>query len=45
MRVFALSDLHIDYEVNAGWVKSLSSVDYLDDVLILAGDISDKLQE
>lgn len=42
MRVFAVSDLHIDYEMNARWVRSLSSVDYLDDVLILAGDITDK---
>lgn len=42
MRVFAVSDLHIDYEVNARWVRSLSSVDYLDDVLILAGDVTDK---
>lgn len=42
MRVFAISDLHIDYEVNAKWVKNLSSVDYLDDVLILAGDMTDR---
>jgi|SRR5579864_3345238 len=42
MRVFAVSDLHIDYEMNARWVRSLSSVDYLNDVLILAGDITDK---
>ena len=42
MRVFAVSDLHIDYEVNAKWVRGLSSVDYVNDVLILAGDITDK---
>jgi predicted phosphodiesterase len=41
MRVFALSDIHIDYEVNARWIASLSTAEYQDDVLILAGDVSD----
>lgn len=41
MRVFALSDLHVDYDVNAKWVATLSSADYRDDVLILAGDLTD----
>jgi predicted phosphodiesterase len=43
MRVFALSDIHVDYDVNAKWVRSLSQLDYRDDVLILAGDITHKL--
>jgi predicted phosphodiesterase len=42
MRVFAISDIHIDYEVNAKWIAGLSSAEYQDDVLILAGDVSDK---
>jgi predicted phosphodiesterase len=41
VRVFALSDIHVDYEVNEKWVGALSTSDYKDDVLILAGDISD----
>ena len=41
MRVFALSDIHIDYEVNAKWVADLSRGEYQDDVLILAGDVTD----
>lgn len=41
-RVFALSDIHVDYEVNAQWVRNLSSVDYRDDILILAGDVTHK---
>src|SRR5437764_10665584 len=41
MRVFALSDIHVDYDVNAKWVANLSSVEYKNDVLILAGDVSD----
>src|SRR5215469_17554523 len=41
MRVFALSDIHIDYEENAKWVANVSSTEYQDDVLILAGDVTD----
>lgn len=40
-----MSDVHVDYDVNADWVTSLSTVDYQDDVLILAGDISDDLRK
>jgi predicted phosphodiesterase len=41
MRIFALSDIHADYDVNAQWIASLSLADYQDDVLILAGDVTD----
>ena len=41
MRIFALSDVHVDYDANAKWVASLSNDDYRDDVLILAGDVTD----
>jgi predicted phosphodiesterase len=41
VRVFAISDIHVDYEVNADWVGALSTADFKDDVLILAGDVSD----
>lgn len=40
MRVFALSDIHVDYDVNMQWVRQLSRAEYVDDVLILAGDVS-----
>jgi predicted phosphodiesterase len=43
MRVFAVSDLHVDYEPNRQWVAGLSRQDYKDDILILAGDLSDSL--
>jgi predicted phosphodiesterase len=43
MRVFALSDLHIDYPVNRDWVDGLSRTDYRDDLLLLGGDVSDSL--
>ncbi len=45
MRVFAVSDLHIDYEANAQWVANLSVSEYQDDVLILAGDVTDALRK
>jgi predicted phosphodiesterase len=41
MRVFALSDVHVDHNANARWIAALSRVEYSNDVLILAGDISD----
>jgi predicted phosphodiesterase len=41
MRVFALSDVHIDYSENARWIANLSVAEYQDDVLIVAGDVSD----
>lgn len=43
-RVFALSDIHVDYDINKQWLANLSTADYQDDLLILAGDISDSLQ-
>ena len=44
MRVFALSDIHVDYDENARWLEALSKYDYRDDVLILAGDVSDSIE-
>ncbi|MET1255411.1 metallophosphoesterase family protein [Aliikangiella maris] len=43
MRVFAVSDLHVDYLENKKWVARLSNFDYQQDVLILAGDLTDNL--
>ncbi len=40
MRIFALSDIHVDYEANAAWVANLSVSEYQQDVLILAGDVT-----
>lgn len=41
-KVFAISDLHIDYDVNFNWLCGLSTSDFQEDALILAGDISDR---
>jgi predicted phosphodiesterase len=43
VRIFALSDVHVDFELNAQWVTSISQVEYVDDLLILAGDVSDSV--
>jgi predicted phosphodiesterase len=43
MRVFAISDLHLDYAANREWLQQLPWHEYNDDVLILAGDVSDRL--
>ncbi len=40
LRVFAISDLHVDYQKNRQWFDELSSSDYKNDVLIIAGDIT-----
>ena len=40
MRVLAVSDIHVDYEENLAWVRSLSSGVYRRDVLLVAGDVS-----
>ena len=44
MRLFATSDLHTDYKENFRWLQELSDTDYLQDTLIVAGDISDRLE-
>ncbi len=44
MRLFALSDIHTDYEENRQWTQQLSRCDFVDDVIVLAGDISDSIE-
>lgn len=43
MRVYALSDLHVDYTRNMSLIQEISDIEYADDILLLAGDISDNL--
>lgn len=44
VRVFSVSDLHVDYKKNLQWVINLSEYDYQGDYLICAGDISHNLK-
>lgn len=39
MRVFAISDLHVDFPENMAWLRSLSAQDYVGDTLLVAGDV------
>ncbi|HEX7331909.1 MAG TPA: metallophosphoesterase [Pyrinomonadaceae bacterium] len=43
MRVFAISDLHTDFAANWNALQKISSGDYKQDALIIAGDIADSL--
>src|SRR5947209_10482811 len=45
MRIFAISDLHVDHPENARWVSQLSAWDYRQDALICAGDITHTLAQ
>src|SRR6185503_13663672 len=44
MRLFATSDLHTDYKENFRWLQTLSDTEYRRDTLIVAGDVSDRLE-
>ncbi|MBA3773528.1 MAG: metallophosphoesterase [Ramlibacter sp.] len=41
-RIFALSDIHLDYESNQRWLDGISTHDHQADILLLAGDVSDR---
>lgn len=43
MRIFTISDIHGDYDVNLKKVGSISDMDYQDDVLVVCGDLSHRL--
>ena len=40
MRVFGVSDVHVDYQANLDWVAALSKQDYQQDAVLVAGDLS-----
>lgn len=42
-RIFAISDLHVDYKGNRDAIAAWSDHDYRQDVLIVAGDVTDRL--
>jgi predicted phosphodiesterase len=43
MKVYALSDIHVDYPENLQWLLSIDDELYQQDVMILAGDVSDNI--
>ena len=44
MRVFTISDLHIDFAENKNWLFAISESDHTEDILILGGDVTDILK-
>ena len=43
MRLFAISDLHTDIPANLEWVRNLNSNRWVNDALIVAGDVSENI--
>lgn len=43
VRLWCVSDIHTDIKENLQWVKRLSDTEYLNDALIVAGDVSDSM--
>lgn len=43
MRIFAVSDLHVDHPPNMAWLWSLDASRYDGDAIVLAGDLTDDL--
>ncbi|WP_456441480.1 metallophosphoesterase family protein [Caldithrix abyssi] len=40
MRIWILSDIHVDFVDNQRWLEQISALEYRDDALILAGDVT-----
>ncbi len=40
MRIWAISDIHVDFRENAEWISALSEEEFRQDVCLLAGDVS-----
>lgn len=43
-RLWTWSDVHVDYAKNLELIKAVSPIDFRNDTLILAGDVTDKLE-
>ncbi len=43
MRIFAIADLHVDHLPNWQWLMQLSTQDFQEDVLLVAGDVTDRI--
>jgi len=45
MKVWVTSDIHIDFAKNLTWFEALSDLDYTEDIMIIAGDITHNLDK
>ena len=44
MKVYGISDLHADFEENLAWLRELPETEYKNDVLCVAGDVSEHME-
>ncbi|MBN1408968.1 MAG: metallophosphoesterase [Calditrichaceae bacterium] len=44
MRLFTVSDLHVDFKENREWIETLSESEYKNDILLLGGDVCHNLE-
>ena len=42
-KVFAIADIHVDYKQNLEFINQLPADKYVDDGLVLAGDVTDHM--
>ncbi|MEJ2543125.1 MAG: metallophosphoesterase family protein [Calditrichaceae bacterium] len=45
MRIFAISDIHVDFLENNKWIDGISEFEYKNDILLLAGDVCHNLKQ
>ena len=45
LRLWVVSDLHTHHHENMRWVEHISGTAFVEDILIVAGDVSDDLAE
>lgn len=45
MRLFCISDIHIDFDQNRKWIDDISASDFRSDALIVAGDVSHDIDD
>ena len=44
LKVYGISDLHADFEENLAWLRELPETEYKNDVLCVAGDVSEHME-
>lgn len=45
MHIFAISDIHVDFQENNNWIDGISEFEHKDDILLLAGDVCHNLEQ
>lgn len=45
LRVFGISDIHIDQKPNLSWCEAISEEEYVNDAILISGDVSHKMED